>query len=254
MDDFVKEARQGVLEERVSGERAEELFKRAPVPLDPAIYKGEMRSYKPRDTIDYQNPKELLDQMQRQSPSIDDVVGEYTGVHAEQYRFEEVALQYLQGDAQELYGFLQEEGREFYDITRVGTADLGDAVAGVARYGNEAALLGNERFDERVSQLASRYDVPRELAVRYVLDHEFVHTSQKGMGYDDEIVLEVDVENTLKRFYSEMAGKYEGSPLAESYEQLHSIASQRAGEVVRNYGGFGAESSSMALGGKSSYS
>jgi hypothetical protein len=132
------------------------------------------------------------------------------------------------GEGKELYQHLKGKGREFYDITKIGSADLEGAVAGLAVYGNEAALIGSKDFDAKVSQLASQYGVSSERAKSYVFAHELVHSSQKGLYGKDHIKLELDVEHTLKDYFS-----------AKGEHDLAAIAGDRAASVTSNYSSAG---------------
>lgn len=249
MDDIVEETKSPF--QRI-GYLAEDegMFKNATAKLDPSIYKGEFRPYKSESKAEESGVK-LLEEMAKNTGSLDDWFAEQYEHVPPVNSFEQVALQYLQGDAQELYGFLKNDGREFYDITRVGSSELGDAVAAVAVYGNEAALLGNEGFYDKVKELAGHYGVSEEIATRYMLDHEFVHTSQKNRGYGT-LEAELDVEQTLSKFYNQMVGQYAGTAVEAQYVELSRLADTRSGEVVKNYSGLSGKVSSYS--GVDSYS
>jgi len=241
IDDMFKEAGGLKIHGSLPQQRASELFEEASRELDPAMYTGGFRPYKSEGKGD--DADELLRRMGKELPQFSELSQEdtYATVPPPSASFENIATSYLGNEAGSLYEFLSAEGREFYDITLVGTTDLGEgAIAGLARSGNEAALIGDTDFYKKAVSLASQYasaGVTVEDAMRYVLDHEFAHASQKGLGYDDTIQLESDVENALMRFYHHMAEKHEGSEEGRKYEALATIASDRAGSVAQNYGG-----------------
>jgi len=234
--------------------RAKEFFERAPVKLDPSIYKGEARSYR-GDGQKYESGNQVLDHVARKSPSLKEHIGyerneiekglprsqrgySFERDTASSGSFEDVAKQYLMGEGKELYAHLQSKGRDFYNITRIGTADLEGAVAGLAVQGDEAALYGDKNFGAKVSQLAGMYGLTNGQAVRYVLAHEFVHASQKGKYFDDKIMAELDVEHTLKDYFT-----------ARGDRDLAAVASDRAANVTSNYGSLGTRAA-----GKGAYS
>lgn len=230
--------------------RAKELFDSATTKLDSSIYKGDFRPYKPEDKK-YESSLELQKRMSEQSENVKDWISrqKYEAEsklppHQRGYNFnrdtadaklpnysasfEDVAKQYLMGEGRELYAHLRKKGRDFYEITRIGTADLEGAVAALAVKGTEAALLGAKDFDAKVSALASQYGLSKERAVKYVMSHEFVHASQKGKYFDDHVLAELDVEHTLKEYF---AGKGD--------HDLAAVAGDRAANVTRNYASAG---------------
>ncbi len=227
--------------------REKEFFEKAAEKLDPSIYKGEFKSYKDDKGNNYESSLEKLKKMYEKSDTLDDWVSRERSniensmapnqrgydfkrdtVPSYSGKFEDIAKQYLMSEGRELYAHLKGKGRDFYEITRVGTADLGSAVAALASNGHEAALLGSKNFDAKVSQLAAQYGVSKERAVTYVLSHEFVHASQKGKGYDDPILAELDVEHTLKEYFTKKGD-----------HDLAAIASDRANNVTKNYSSAG---------------
>lgn len=228
------------------GERAKALFEGSKS-LDPRIYKGESRAYR-KDEI-YESSLETQKRMAEKSDNLKDWIGNqryeieqnlppdkrgYSFGRDTANNFEDVAKQYLMGEGKELYQHLKAKGREFYDITKIGSADLEGAVAGLAIYGNEAALIGAKDFDAKVSQLASQYGVSNERAKSYVLAHELVHSSQKGYG-KDHIKLELDVEHTLKDYFT-----------SKGEHDLAAIAGDRASKVTSNYSSLGTYASPKA--------
>lgn len=248
VEDIVKEVKAkweySPVDKTLEVNRQKEFFEKAGMKLDPIIYAGEFRPYRP-DSQSYESGNQVLDRMAKKG---DDVKGWIAEQLEEAQRkqppkssgynfkrdtasysgsFEDVAKKYLSGEARELYAHLKGQGREFYDITRIGTANLEGAVAALAIQGNEAALLGSKDFDRKVSGLAANYGISKERAISYVMAHEFVHASQKGR-YTDHISAELDVEHTLKGYFT-----------AKGQHNLASIASDRAGKVMQNYGGVG---------------
>jgi hypothetical protein len=252
IEDIVKETREKnqyiPIDKPLYGKESRDLFDGAGKKLDPAIYKGESGSYR-SDDKKYESGNQTLDRMSKQS---DDLKGWIADQRYEAERkagpkagynfrrdtasgkqvqnsysgsFENIAKQYLMGEGKELYKHLKGQGRDFYDITRIGTASLDGAVAALAIQGNEAALIGDKNFESKVSGLAAQYGVPKERAISYVMAHEFVHASQKGK-YFDTIAAELDVEHTLKSYFT-----------AKGQKDLAYIAGDRAGKVARNYGG-----------------
>jgi hypothetical protein len=248
------------------GGKAKQLFENAKAPLDPRIYKGDFKSYR-ADGQSYETGNQALNRMSKNSGNVKDWLGNerydaerqlpqsrrgYKFGRDTASSFEDVAKQYLMGEGKELYAHLRSQGRGFYDITRIGTADLEGAIAALAIKGTEAALLGSKDFYQKVSQLASQYGVSNDRAVKYVLAHEFTHASQKGKYFDDPVLAELDVENTLKDYFSKKGDK-----------DLAAIAGDRAANVTGNYGslgtyrmpkGVGKAGYSSSVNGRASYS
>lgn len=143
--------------------------------------------------------------------------------------FEDVAKQYLTTEGKEFYAFQKSKGRDFYNITRIETADLESiadgAIAALENDGNEATLLGSYNFDAKAEQFADHYGVSKDRAITYLLTHELAHASAKGIGFDDHIQSEKYVENTLHEYFT-AKGDYD----------LANIASDRAANVMQNYG------------------
>ncbi|MBW3016686.1 hypothetical protein KY309_03695 [Candidatus Woesearchaeota archaeon] len=239
--------------------RAQELFQKAS-PLDPEIYKGGFRSYSKSQSLEssldtqkrmYEKSDSLNDWFARQRYDVERKMppGKKGYDFGRDTCFEDVAKQYLMGEGKELYQHLKSQGREFYDITKIGTGDIGEkAVAGLAVKGSEAALIGSRDFEVKVSALASQYGVSRQRATEYVLAHELVHASQKGRYANDPLGAELDVEHTLKGYFT-----------SKGYSDLAAIAGDRANNVARNYSGatYGAASPSygrVASPSSSSYS
>ncbi len=230
------------------GDRAKELFDSAKTKFDPRIYKGDSPAYRREES--YESGNQVLDRMAKNSTGLKqslsnelydirkDMPPDKRGYNfgrdtASGYNtsFEDVAQQYLMGEGKELYAHLRKQGRDFYDITKIGTADLEGAVAALANNGTEAALLGSNDFEKKVSELANHYGISVDRAVSYVMAHEFTHASQKGKYFDDPVLAELDVEHTLKEYFTQKGEK-----------DLADVASDRAANVAKNYGGIGAYS------------
>ncbi len=248
---YVKEKGQYIaIDKPLSAQQHKEFFEQAAAKLDPAIYKGESRGYR-SDSSSYESGNQTLDRMAKQSDDVkgwvadqryeaEKKVGTKGGYNFKrdtasggksvksQYSgsFADIAKQYLMGEGKELYAHLKSQNRDFYEITKIGTENLEGAIAALAIQGNEAALIGDKYFDRKVSQFASNYGVSKERAICYVMAHEFVHASQKGRYGKDHIAAELDVEHTLKAYFT-----------AKGDKDLAYIASDRAGKVARNYGG-----------------
>jgi hypothetical protein len=227
--------------------RARELFEKAKTPLDPQIYRGEFKAYSGKDSDNYESSLESQKRMSEKSENFKDWMGnekyeaekkvspdkkgyKFARDTAGEFsdKFEDIAKSYLMSEGRELYKFLRGQGRDFYDITRIGTAKLENAVAALAIRGTEAALIGASDFDKKISQLASQYGVTKTKATNYVLSHEFVHASQKGKYFDSHVQAELDVEHTLKDYFTK-----------KGENDLAAIASDRASKVTSNYGSFG---------------
>ncbi len=232
--------------DRSLGDRAKELFESAKTKIDPRIYKGESPAYRREET--HESGNQVLDRMAKKSPYTKqalskelydikkDMSPDKQGYNFKRdtaggynTSFEDVAQQYLMGEGKELYAHLRKKGRDFYDIKKIGTADLEGAVAALATNGTEAALLGSNDFEQKVSELADHYGISVERATSYVMAHEFTHASQKGKYFDDPILAELDVEHTLKEYFTQ-----------RGEQDLADVASDRAANVTRNYGGIGA--------------
>ncbi len=250
-----------VIDKPLESYQQKELFEKAGTKLDPGIYKGESRAYRSTSSS-YESGNQTLDRMAKQSGDLtgwianqryetEKKVGPKAGYNfrrdtassgkgvSSKYSgsFEDIAKSYLMGEGKELYKHLKGQGRDFYNITKIGTSDLEGAIAALATQGDEAALIGSKDFDKKVSELAGNYGVSKERAISYVMAHEFVHASQKGK-YFDTIGAELDVEHTLKEYFT-----------AKGDKDLAYIASDRASKVARNYAG----TSPLSKAGASSY-
>ena len=146
--------------------------------------------------------------------------------------FEERANAYFTNEGTQLKQYLQNQGREFYTLESIGTTNLENAIAAVAREGNQAILIGNNNFESKVEELACFYRVSQNIARRYVFDHETVHLSQKGKNFDDHFAAEYDVEGTLKDYYNTLSRKEPGNA---DYKALAGIAQERHARVPKNY-------------------
>lgn len=198
----------------------------------PEWYKEWTRGYVPKSgrVVSFEELQRGL----AQSDELQEVVGREIAASQGAYgSFSEIARQYMAADAEPLREYLSAQGREFYPIVRVETADLGGATAAFAPYGDAGVLMGDTRFPEKVGVIAAKYGVPFKLAARYVLDHEFVHSSQKGQLYRGSHWAETDVEQQLSSFYQGMAEK--DSLRAPEYRALKGIANDRQARVPTNY-------------------
>ncbi|MEM3153952.1 MAG: hypothetical protein QW165_00075 [Candidatus Woesearchaeota archaeon] len=252
VDDIVKETKAKwehySMDKPLTAQQHKEFFGISSAKLDPSIYKGEWTAYR-SDSKGYETGNQVLDRMAKRSEDIKDWIseqryeaekkigpcgnynfrrdtasGEHSTAGIYSGTFEDVARKYLMGEGRELYAHLKGQGRKFYDINRIGTANLEGAIAALAVQGDNAALIGAKDFDRKISQFASNYGISKERAASYIMAHEFVHASQKGK-YFDTIAAELDVEHTLKTYFT---GKGD--------MDLAYIAGHRAASVTRNYG------------------
>ncbi len=270
MDDLKSEHRkklENILIDAPLGNRAKELFDTAATKLDPSIYKGESKGYR-ADGEKYESSLDTQNKMAEKSENVKDWISRQRyeaesklPPHQRGYNFnrdtadaklpsynasfEDVAKQYLMGEGKELYQHLRKKGRDFYDITRIGTdleGKLGkDTIAAVAIKGSEAALIGPKDFEKKIVQFASNYGISVDRALKYVMAHEFVHASQKGKYFDDHVLAELDVEHTLKEYFT-----------AKGDHDLAAVASDRAANVTRNYAGAGTYRMPKGIGEKGS--
>ncbi len=260
VDDVIKQSKknwENISVDRPLGDRARELFESARTKIDPQIYKGEYKSKPPSynsESNKQKSPVKLQEKMYNKSMSVKEWIAneryeaeknlppnqrgynfkrDTAGNTSYNSSFEDVAKQYLMGEGKELYTYLSGKERDFYDITAIGTDLEGrlpdDAIAALATNGVTAALIGSKDFDRKASQFAAHYGISVDRAVTYLLSHEFVHASQKGKYFDDPILAELDVEHTLKEYFTQKGDK-----------DLADVASDRAANVTRNYGGSGA--------------
>lgn len=146
--------------------------------------------------------------------------------------FEEKTNAYFTNEGVQLTNYLRGQGRDFYKLESIGTSNLEGAIAAVAHNNENAILLGNRDFENKVEELARFYGVSQNVARRYVFDHETVHLSQKGRAYDDHFAAEYDVEGTLLEFYSKLGEKEPGNA---DYKALAGIARDRHASVQTNY-------------------
>ena len=239
------------IDKPLSGQQHKEFFESARAKLDPAIYKGESGAYRSDDKT-YESGNQVIDRMSKQSDDMKDWIAEQVyeagkkvspkgsynfqrdtvngkGVSSKYSgSFENIAKQYLMGEGKGLYAHLKGKGRDFYNITKIGTANLEGAIAALAIQGDKAALIGDKNFDRKISKFANNYGVSKERAISYVMAHEFTHASQKGKYGKDHIAAELDVELTLKEYFT-----------AKGDKDLADIASDRASKVTSNYASMG---------------
>lgn len=148
--------------------------------------------------------------------------------------FADAAKSYFSGEGKMLDDYLRGKGRDSYCLEGVGDADLGDAVAAALIDGDKVCIVGDYRFERKLEEFAKEYDVPKEWAKRYVLDHENMHRWQRGIDLRSEWQAERDVEGTLMEYYGNLMGT--GANVA-MYRALHNIAQNRFDSVERNYAG-----------------
>src|SRR5574341_192637 len=254
VEDIVKEAKGKwkdlAVDKPLTEQQHKEFFEKAAIKLDPSIYKGEAKAYRADQGQEYESANQKLDRMSKQSDDLkgwiadqryeaekklppgqqgynfkrDTASGEKVNHRPYSGSFADMARQYLMSEGKELYSFLKGKNRDFYEITRIGTQNLEGAIAALAIQGNEAALIGDKNFDRKISECAGNYGVTKNQAVSYIMAHEFVHASQKGKYLKSHIDAELDVEHTLKEYFTAKGDKY-----------LAAIAADRASKVTSNY-------------------
>ena len=143
--------------------------------------------------------------------------------------------------------YMQSRGRSGTPIVGVGTAQLGPTTGAVyASDGLKGKIAFSEQYEVFAEQFAKHYlpGVPEakatELAKKYMVMHELSHSYQRGMGFDDPKLAELDNERTLQRYFTDMATMYEQAGDAEKaseYTALAGIAEARTGQLNANYGG-----------------
>lgn len=148
----------------------------------------------------------------------------------EAYNFEHVVKSYLSSDeGKSFMEYVDKRGKKMMNIKGVGAGDLGpNTVAAIMHNGIEGILLSNydgRSFEDRVSQLASNYEITEDAAQEYVLAHELSHAA----GHFDE----TSAEEFLVGYFTEMAENSEGEE-KEKYESLAKVAEERA-EQAREY-------------------
>jgi len=149
-------------------------------------------------------------------------------------KFVEVAKQYLGGQGKKLGKYMEEtEKRKPYKISRIGRANLEDAIAAVSLRTDDADLIGSHDFEDKIQSVANHYQIPKAWAQEYILDHEHGHIYQKGIDFKSEIAQEYDNELTLAKYYGHMVK--EEPRFASKYTALKEIANDRAKNVERNY-------------------
>ena len=258
VEDIVKEAKGKwkyiAIDKPLTQQQHKEFFEKAGIKLDPLFYKGPAGAYRADKDQEYESANQKLDRMSKQSEDLkgwiadqryeaekklppgqsgynfkrDTASGGKTGHKSYSGSFADMAKQYLMGEGKELYSFLKGKNRDFYEITKIGTQNLEGAIAALAIQGNEAALIGDKNFDRKVSEFAGNYGVSKDQAVSYIMAHEFVHASQKNKYFKSHIDAELDVEHTLKEYFT-----------ARGDKDLAAIAGDRAGQVTSNYASLG---------------
>lgn len=262
LSDVLKEDRLKPVSRIIRGESALDIISSS-TPLGPT-YSGE---YKPAgknwdDNQKYGEPDELEEQLK-------DIESAYAPEHPVNYASLDIygandlgdylgsldTLQdYYDESGRTLGGYLEGKGRDSYNIVGVGSSDLAKgAVAAVAIYGDDAALILGDDFEQDIERMVAHYnargiEVTHDDMKRYVLDHEHCHTYQKGMDLDklakeyglpsEEMAAEYDVETTLKGFYERQALASGDATVSSMYQNLAAVAADRAANVESNYGGY----------------
>ena len=138
-----------------------------------------------------------------------------------------IVKDYLHSDeGKRFMDYAHSRGRKFIQLVGAGSADLGEhVVAAVIHDGEKGVIVSNydgKDFRSRVSEFASMYGVNQEVALEYVLTHEFGHIA----GYNTE----ESNERFVGEYFMEMAGKTQGTQ-KQKYEQLAAVAQQRETEA-----------------------
>ncbi|MBT3297966.1 hypothetical protein HN385_03515 [archaeon] len=139
------------------------------------------------------------------------------------YNFEHIVKSYLSSEeGKSFMDYVDSRGKKMMKIKGVGAGDLGsNTVAAIMHNGIEGILLSNyddRSFEDRVSQLASIYEISDDAAQEYVLAHELSHAA----GHYDES----SAEEFLVGYFTEMADNSEGEE-KEKYESLANVAKER---------------------------
>src|SRR3989344_9308832 len=89
-------------------------------------------------------------------------------------------------EGQRFIDYAHSRGRKLIQLVGAGSADLGEhVVAAVIHDGERGVIVSNydgKDFRSRVSEFASMYGINQEVALEYVLTHEFGHIA----GYNTE--------------------------------------------------------------------
>lgn len=142
----------------------------------------------------------------------------------------EIVQGYLNSEAGNSFiDYVHSRGKEFMKIKGIGSGDLGEGVvAAILRNDLEGILLSNydgKSFDERISEMADKYDLTTEATTEYVLAHELAHAA----GYTSE----AETESFIKEYFESRAFQTEGKE-REKYVQLAGVAAEREREAGEN--------------------
>ncbi len=122
--------------------------------------------------------------------------------------------------------YVSSRGNKLMEFKGVGAGDLGEnTVAAILRNDLEGILLSNyegKGFDERISEMADKYNLTHEATIEYVLAHELAHAA----GYKSE----AETEGFIKEYFESRASHTEGEE-KEKYVQLAGVAAQRENEA-----------------------
>ena len=145
------------------------------------------------------------------------------------YNFEHIVKSYLSSEeGKSFMDYVDSRGKKMMKIKGVGAGDLGsNTVAAIMHNGIEGILLSNyddRSFEDRVSQLASIYEISDDAAQEYVLAHELSHAA----GHYDES----SAEEFLVGYFTEMADNSEGEE-KEKYESLANVAKERYEQIAK---------------------
>lgn len=139
----------------------------------------------------------------------------------------EIVQGYLNSEAGNSFvDYVHSRGKEFMKIKGVGSGDLGEGVvAAILRNDLEGILLSNydgKSFDERISEMANKYELTHEATTEYVLAHELAHAA----GYTSE----AETEGFIKQYFETRAFQTEGEE-REKYVGLARVAAEREIEM-----------------------
>ncbi len=142
----------------------------------------------------------------------------------------ELVQGYLNSEAGNSFvDYVHSRGKEFMKIKGVGSGDLGEGVvAAILRNDLEGILLSNyegKSFDERINEMANKYELTHEATTEYVLAHELAH----AVGYTSE----AETEGFIKEYFESRAFQTEGEE-REKYVQLAGVAAEREREATEN--------------------
>lgn len=168
-----------------------------------------------------------LDSHSYNSSNVDD------NIEAAYSSFVDDYQQFQESEYENFTGYLNNLGRDSYDLEHITQSDLGSSTAAaIAVKGNKAVLIGNSNYELQKRLFAAHYGVSEDVAATYIQAHEFAHLYQKGMNLS-EYEAEYDVESTLLNYFSQQV---QACPEKSSfYNQLSSIANNRISCIEQNY-------------------